>query len=754
MPQTTLGSILVVEDEERIQKLVVLALQRAGYDVTAARDGVEALALLEQATPDLVVSDVQMPGLDGFELLKRLRSDPLKRAIPVILLTARSSTKDVVAGLGLGADDYLAKPFNTGELLARVRAKIERPPVPQDLLPHDRQTALLSEARLLDEVGRELARAERGGAAGYVAVVRLDELPRVLERLPARAGSEVARQAAALIGAGAQRLDLAGRDRHGRFLLLLPETGEERVRERLDALSRALAGHVFEASGERLRFTPTIGYAPFADGLDAPALLARAELALQQAALHLDLRPVGYTASMSATAVRRPWVWWALLRSTAQVLLTLLAGIGLPFLAYVLLGAAGFDVSGPMYLAVVASLLLTAALIWWEALLAVRRVDPPEQPAGSCPLASAVIAAYLPNEAAAIVETVECFLRLDYPGPLQVILAYNTPQHLPVEAVLEEIARRDPRFILLHVETSTSKAQNVNAAMAHVTGEFVGIFDADHHPDPDSFRRAWRWLASGYDLVQGHCVVRNGHASWVARLTAVEFETIYALCHPGRARLHHFGVFGGSNGYWRTSLLQQTRMHGSMLTEDIDSSIRVVTGGRRIASDPWLISRELGPATLKALWHQRMRWAQGWFQVALKHTWSGMRSRRLSLRQKLGLVQLLAWREIFPWLSIQVIPILAYWIWWQHRHLNWFIPLFVFTTAFTLSTGPVQALLTYRVAEPQIRKRKAWFVFYFVMSFLFYSEFKNMIARVAQMKECMRERQWKVTPRAAHAKVQ
>jgi cellulose synthase/poly-beta-1,6-N-acetylglucosamine synthase-like glycosyltransferase len=105
-----------------------------------------------------------------------------------------------------------------------------------------------------------------------------------------------------------------------------------------------------------------------------------------------------------------------------------------------------------------------------------------------------------------------------------------------VEQALRRIAARDPRFVPYRVEGSTSKAQNVNAALSVVTGEFVGVFDADHHPAPGAFDRAWRWLSSGYDVVQGHCVIRNGDASWVARTVAVEFEGIYAVSHPGRAR--------------------------------------------------------------------------------------------------------------------------------------------------------------------------------------------------------------------------
>ena len=101
--------------------------------------------------------------------------------------------------------------------------------------------------------------------------------------------------------------------------------------------------------------------------------------------------------------------------------------------------------------------------------------------------------------------------------------------------------------------------------------------------------------------MQGHCVVRNGDASWVARLVAVEFEAIYAVSHPGRARLHGFGIFGGSNGYWRTESLRQIRMQGAMLTEDIDSSMRSLLDGFSIVSDPGLISTELAPTTMRGV---------------------------------------------------------------------------------------------------------------------------------------------------------
>ena len=444
------------------------------------------------------------------------------------------------------------------------------------------------------------------------------------------------------------------------------------------------------------------------------------------------------------------------LRLAGQIALVTVAPLLLPFLLYVFLYYNGIDVSTYVYIGVVIALVVTAYLIWVEGLQALDPGKPPEEPNEPYPPASAIIAAYLPNEADTILETIEAFLSVEYPAPLRIIIAYNTPEEMPIEAQLYDIAARDPRFVPFRVAKSTSKAQNVNVALAKVRGEFVGVFDADHHPDPDSFCRAWRWLSGSeerdgedrYDVVQGHSVVRNGDATWVSRTVAVEFEAIYAVSHPGRTQLHAFGVFGGSNGYWRTDLLRKTKMRGYMLTEDIDSSMRVIETGYKIVSDPLLISRELAPESLKSLWNQRMRWAQGWFQVSIRHLWQGLRSSDLTLRQKLGFVHLLGWREVYPWISLQIFPIVAFWI-WRGDAIDWFVPIFVLTTIFTLSVGPGQTLFAYLLAAPDIRKHKGWFLWYFLVSTVFYTEFKNLISRVAQVKQFMGEQEWKVTARTS-----
>jgi cellulose synthase/poly-beta-1,6-N-acetylglucosamine synthase-like glycosyltransferase len=396
----------------------------------------------------------------------------------------------------------------------------------------------------------------------------------------------------------------------------------------------------------------------------------------------------------------------------------------------------------------VIGLVTTAALIWSEGIFATRHPGAPETAGSPEVPATAIICAYLPNEADTIVETVEHFMTIDYPAGLQVILAYNTPRDLPVEDDLRELVSRHPRLLLLRVPASNSKAQNLNAGLAQATGEFVGVFDADHHPDPDAFHRAWRWLSNGYSAVQGHCLVRNGGDSFLARMVAVEFESMYAVSHPGRYLRDRFGIFGGSNGFWRTDALHLTRMRGSMLTEDIDASMRLLESGGKIASDPQLISRELGTTTARQIWNQRLRWAQGWFQVSIRHVFEMLRMPHFTTRQKLGIFNLLLQREVYPWISLQIFPLVAFWI-ARGDVLDWFVPIFVATTIFTSTVGPGSVGFAYRQAHPDIKRHKAWFWQYLVFSTLVYTEAKNIIGRVAQLKQAMGETSWRVTPRSA-----
>lgn len=119
-------TILVVDDEMDAQKLLSLILARAGYQVLTASNGTEALAQAEHARPDLIILDVMMPAMDGYEVLRRLRAHPLLSSTPVIMLSAKSEVRDRVVGLRSGADDYIPKPADSAELVARVEAVLQR----------------------------------------------------------------------------------------------------------------------------------------------------------------------------------------------------------------------------------------------------------------------------------------------------------------------------------------------------------------------------------------------------------------------------------------------------------------------------------------------------------------------------------------------------------------------------------------------------------------------------------------------------
>jgi two-component system, OmpR family, response regulator len=122
----TKSSILIVEDEEKILRLLELELEYEGYEVGKAADGLKAFELFQSKEWDLILLDIMLPGISGIELLRRIRSQDVYT--PVILLTAKSSVEDKVSGLDLGANDYITKPFQIEELLARIRVALRMSP--------------------------------------------------------------------------------------------------------------------------------------------------------------------------------------------------------------------------------------------------------------------------------------------------------------------------------------------------------------------------------------------------------------------------------------------------------------------------------------------------------------------------------------------------------------------------------------------------------------------------------------------------
>ena len=241
------------------------------------------------------------------------------------------------------------------------------------------------------------------------------------------------------------------------------------------------------------------------------------------------------------------------------------------------------------------------------------------------PVLDLLIVAYLPNEQEIIMDRALYALRqINYPRDrIRVNILYNTPKPIePLETELHLLPKSFSHARVFKVPDSSSKADNLNYFFSLETGsDLIAIYDCDHYPHPNAPRwAAERFLSdSTIDIVQGRCIVFNSGESILASMIAVEFDKIYAVSHPGRAVMWGFGLFCGSNGYWRSALLRDLRMDGEMLTEDIDSALRAFSRGSKAVHDLNVTSFELAPTTFPAFWKQRLRWAQGWAQASMKH---------------------------------------------------------------------------------------------------------------------------------------
>jgi cellulose synthase/poly-beta-1,6-N-acetylglucosamine synthase-like glycosyltransferase len=630
----------------------------------------------------------------------------------------------------------------------------------------DDAVAPVALSELLEEARRRIAAVPEDEAAGSLAVVEV--------RVPESAGPADVEIISGLVARTAAELGawVAFDEDQGHFLLLLPLTRTWVAAEVLGELLRRLAG--VDIRGGRRRIRPSVGAGVVAltGHLDASGTVGEIDLALTEAIglahrsslerafrVHTGQAATGAggrSIDQRRTPMRRRLQQRYLkLSSGRKAWVLAVSNLALawivPFLVYAALyRVLGVDVSRIGFWLVLGAVVVTALTVYAEGVLALRPASPPDTELAAYPDASAIVVAYLPNETTTVMETVHSLLAQDYPGRLEVVLAYNTPRRLAIEQDLARLAAGDARLILLRVGDSTSKAQNINAALQVTRSEIIGIFDADHRPMPGAFRRAAAWLASGVDVVQGRSVVRNGDSNWLARMVAVEFEGIYAVAHPGRAALHTFGIFGGSNGFWRAEVLDRLRMRPDMLTEDIDISIRAVFSGSRIAVDSQLISEELAPLTPLALWAQRIRWSHGWHQVSRKQVGKVWRTKCLSVRQRLGASFLLGWREAYPWVSAQMVPILAFSLLVRdHIQVDWLAPLFLITTIYVSAVGPVQALFAWRLSVPEMRRRRWWWWEYVFLTSILFGEFKALVNRAAHLRELIGDRAWQVTPRTS-----
>jgi diguanylate cyclase (GGDEF)-like protein len=278
-------NVLLVEDDEDKRQLLKVALEMAGYNVQTATDGVEGLLAVESHQPDLIVTDVMMPNMDGYEMVRRIRANPSTRFIPVIIQTAaRAATDDVRRGAEVGALGYITDPTDLDLLLARARTLLDFKnylDTCEEAAFTDHLTGLANRRRFERQLEREVSRTRRFERPFCLLVLDIDHFKLVNDTHGHDAGDDVIRRLSNVLQAGTRGIDTAARIGGEEFAVILTETDFARGHEVAERLRASVSEMQNPVAG---RITVSIGLAEFnADARDARELFNSADAALYEA---------------------------------------------------------------------------------------------------------------------------------------------------------------------------------------------------------------------------------------------------------------------------------------------------------------------------------------------------------------------------------------------------------------------------------------------------------------------------------------
>jgi two-component system cell cycle response regulator len=281
-------AVLIIEDHPDQRDLLAIVLQREGYKVVTAANGVEALERLEQDKVHIALSDIMMPKMDGFELINSIRSNPALRHIYIILITARIQEGDRVRGLDLGADDYITKPFSFSELLARVRVGSRVVQYQQHLeyqTQIDSLTGLFNRRAFEKKVGEEFERSKRYGHPLSVVILDIDNFKKINDTYGHHGGDAALVRISEILRDRSRRSDFPSRFGGEEFVLVLPETDQDSAIQVARKFHEEIRGCSFGTRDKPFILTVSMGLTSTTtrDYSDWREMVADADCALYQA---------------------------------------------------------------------------------------------------------------------------------------------------------------------------------------------------------------------------------------------------------------------------------------------------------------------------------------------------------------------------------------------------------------------------------------------------------------------------------------
>lgn len=294
--------ILVVDDHPDNVEIINARLSSRGFVIETASNGEEALHVVRENPPHLILLDVMMPIMDGYEVCRRIKQDDSLPYIPIILVTARDSTQDKVEGLDAGADDYLTKPINFPELEARVRSMLRIKRLQDELDQKNRElelankrlrklsitdglTDLFNHRHIHELLHEEFERTRRSGEPLAVAMLDLDRFKLVNDTFGHPTGDVILYETARILRETAREIDMVGRYGGEEFVVILPGTDEEAAAQFADRVRVAVSEYLFRDEANEVTMTVSGGVASF-PGLDIDhpdVLIKRADEALYAA---------------------------------------------------------------------------------------------------------------------------------------------------------------------------------------------------------------------------------------------------------------------------------------------------------------------------------------------------------------------------------------------------------------------------------------------------------------------------------------